>query len=490
MIMDITDDGLSKTDGLSEAERGIEAIVTEAIENIPEELYDPIKEQEGHEIEDYHPALEDVKKDILNSRQVLEEAMGEENFAIAREDITDLLALFSMNSIDKVAYSEELENLITARARSEKAHAALEGNDDNSKEEIDELIEAEKQLASQSITTANMAGDFINNRLGFKTDLLRGIKQVYEWHQNRGLEYKAVERVRDVIDALSKPLEEGMPHSVKRPYALNILSSLSKKDTTIPKCVQFAYKVDELKNKGFDMDNSIKMAREFIREMGRVREEQDLDYRFNDDEELADEAARIVADEWKEAGEKYVRQNDADYILFVSDVHQQEESFNRAVEIFEKERAEGLDVALVIGGDVESKAAIDKIRELQKKYKARVEYIAGNHESIQILEFRNATRTSFFFSSRRRHTGYISVTGVQTCALPISVISGGRCDSLGFPWQQVRPFHGAAALTILREKGAPARIEALRCRRDTTRSYRSEERRVGKECRSRWSPYH
>ena len=27
----------------------------------------------------------------------------------------------------------------------------------------------------------------------------------------------------------------------------------------------------------------------------------------------------------------------------------------------------------------------------------------------------------FFFSSRRRHTRYISVTGVQTCALPISM---------------------------------------------------------------------
>ena len=28
----------------------------------------------------------------------------------------------------------------------------------------------------------------------------------------------------------------------------------------------------------------------------------------------------------------------------------------------------------------------------------------------------------FFFSSRRRHTKYISVTGVQTCALPILAI--------------------------------------------------------------------
>ncbi len=53
-----------------------------------------------------------------------------------------------------------------------------------------------------------------------------------------------------------------------------------------------------------------------------------------------------------------------------------------------------------------------------------------------------------------------------------TVISDGRCDGLEFPWQQVRPYHGAAALTILKEKGAPARIEALRCRRDNTRSYR------------------
>lgn len=53
-----------------------------------------------------------------------------------------------------------------------------------------------------------------------------------------------------------------------------------------------------------------------------------------------------------------------------------------------------------------------------------------------------------------------------------TVISGGHCDSLEFPWQQVRPFHGAAALTILKERGAPAKVEALRCRRDSTRRYR------------------
>src|SRR3546814_10034319 len=40
----------------------------------------------------------------------------------------------------------------------------------------------------------------------------------------------------------------------------------------------------------------------------------------------------------------------------------------------------------------------------------------------------------FFFSSRRRHTRCALVTGVQTCALPISVWSGDivRLDEEGF----------------------------------------------------------
>src|SRR5213076_3558198 len=72
----------------------------------------------------------------------------------------------------------------------------------------------------------------------------------------------------------------------------------------------------------------------------------------------------------------------------------------------------------------------------------------------------------FFFSSRRRHTRWLVVTGVQTCALPISA-----------PRRRGRP--------------APGRRRRTRSRRA---GLRSEERRVGKECyqpcRSRWSPYH
>src|SRR3546814_8729263 len=76
----------------------------------------------------------------------------------------------------------------------------------------------------------------------------------------------------------------------------------------------------------------------------------------------------------------------------------------------------------------------------------------------------------FFFSSRRRHTRCALVTGVQTCALPISFGTIGTWCCSSFAANQVFEA-GCGRLDI-----------------------RSEERRVGKECvstcRSRWSPYH
>src|SRR3546814_2610320 len=41
---------------------------------------------------------------------------------------------------------------------------------------------------------------------------------------------------------------------------------------------------------------------------------------------------------------------------------------------------------------------------------------------------------SFFFSSRRRHTRCALVTGVQTCALPISVLDGDTWVINGEKW--------------------------------------------------------
>src|SRR3546814_17785319 len=90
----------------------------------------------------------------------------------------------------------------------------------------------------------------------------------------------------------------------------------------------------------------------------------------------------------------------------------------------------------------------------------------------------------FFFSSRRRHTRCALVTGVQTCALPISCVK----HFAGYGAAEAGRDYNTTDIPerALRETYLPpfrAAVEA-----------RSEERRVGKECvstcRSRWSPYH
>src|SRR3712207_6939304 len=81
----------------------------------------------------------------------------------------------------------------------------------------------------------------------------------------------------------------------------------------------------------------------------------------------------------------------------------------------------------------------------------------------------------FFFFQAEDGIRDIGVTGVQTCALPIS----GR---------PARRRSGAAARRARPGPAGPARASPPRTR--SARHARSEERRVGKECRSRWSPYH
>src|SRR3546814_4945837 len=95
----------------------------------------------------------------------------------------------------------------------------------------------------------------------------------------------------------------------------------------------------------------------------------------------------------------------------------------------------------------------------------------------------------FFFSSRRRHTRCALVTGVQTCALPISSQSftpTNRVNAL--VWGRFTELLGRHLTQA--NHGIPSSRFAI----PWPEAYRSEERRVGKECvstcRSRWSPYH
>src|SRR5690242_21918142 len=72
----------------------------------------------------------------------------------------------------------------------------------------------------------------------------------------------------------------------------------------------------------------------------------------------------------------------------------------------------------------------------------------------------------FFFSSRRRHTRLTCDWSSDVCSSDL----GSRPGDAG-RWLPA----------------SPGRLPAVPCR---GRLRRSEERRVGKECRSRWSPYH
>src|SRR3712207_8365514 len=85
---------------------------------------------------------------------------------------------------------------------------------------------------------------------------------------------------------------------------------------------------------------------------------------------------------------------------------------------------------------------------------------------------RGQTHVCFFFQAEDGIRD-IGVTGVQTCALPICKDSLSLLYILKMLFDQ-HPNNGNQLVAVTIDEGIN----------------RSEERRVGKECRSRWSPYH
>src|SRR5262249_59700109 len=102
------------------------------------------------------------------------------------------------------------------------------------------------------------------------------------------------------------------------------------------------------------------------------------------------------------------------------------------------------------------------------------------------------TECVFFFQAEDGIRDW-SVTGVQTCALPIfptfdwSAVTGRprrapKAPHAADPHPQPKKCIGhSSSLRLVRLKMKPHPIPS---------DARSEERRVGKECRSRGSPYH
>src|SRR2546422_5358264 len=76
----------------------------------------------------------------------------------------------------------------------------------------------------------------------------------------------------------------------------------------------------------------------------------------------------------------------------------------------------------------------------------------------------------FFFSSRRRHTRCSRDWSSDVCSSDLSppVETADRISTLTYPFARPDSYQNGATFFL----------------------NRSEERRVGKECRSRWSPYH
>src|SRR2546430_7334593 len=96
----------------------------------------------------------------------------------------------------------------------------------------------------------------------------------------------------------------------------------------------------------------------------------------------------------------------------------------------------------------------------------------------------------FFFFQAEDGIRDLTVTGVQTCALPIYIVRPSPHVGEDFPAHTLLP-------RVAIGEDAPRRRQkrhthAAEDRRDPVAGHvdRSEERRVGKECRSRWSPYH
>src|SRR3712207_7445394 len=93
----------------------------------------------------------------------------------------------------------------------------------------------------------------------------------------------------------------------------------------------------------------------------------------------------------------------------------------------------------------------------------------------------------FFFSSRRRHTRYWRDWSSDVCSsdllttVPADQLRAAAADARAVTARLATAQRPATQLPVLDDPLVFRRVY---------NPVRSEERRVGKECRSRWSPYH
>src|SRR6266581_3293669 len=100
-----------------------------------------------------------------------------------------------------------------------------------------------------------------------------------------------------------------------------------------------------------------------------------------------------------------------------------------------------------------------------KKSKDRIGYKSWNSYQTE----GKSGKTCFFFSSKRRHPSWTGDWSSDVCSSDLTAVH----------------------LPGLAESERRSRLSTTRSSSESSAAaVRSEERRVGKECRSRWSPYH
>src|SRR5256885_2677355 len=115
-----------------------------------------------------------------------------------------------------------------------------------------------------------------------------------------------------------------------------------------------------------------------------------------------------------------------------------------------------------------------------------VSVIAADYEPDSEREHVEYIDFFFFFQAEDGIRDY-KVTGVQTCALPISCRRTAASTATSEP---IRVPTASRWTPTVCPRCAYRTLRPVSACAPSTRAPRSEERRVGKECRSRWSPYH
>src|SRR5256886_11384187 len=102
----------------------------------------------------------------------------------------------------------------------------------------------------------------------------------------------------------------------------------------------------------------------------------------------------------------------------------------------------------------------------------------------------------FFFSSRRRHTRFDCDWSSDVCSSDLALVVEAEVDLVeldvhaGDPELLLQQPRVLAADGARRREQQPEGERSTALVADAVAVRRSEERRVGKEGRSRWSPYH